>query len=574
MKWLNTIFHKIGTQKGLFYLFLGVLILPNVFLFFTESMPILAKLVNIILPLGAYWFVFSLIKKPGKSFWALFLFVFFGAFQIVLLYLFGEAIIAVDMFLNLINTNPNEAFELLNNLWPGMVFVIIVYVPSLILAIQSIRKKETLSTSFLKKQRKWALSCTSAGIALLIATYTTLQPQYKYEAKIDLFPVNVCYNAVLAVERKMQVDNYYTTSEDFQFHATTQRNPEEKEVYIFVIGETGRALNWSLYGYDKPTNPLLEQIDNLLVFPDAITESNTTHKSVPLLLSAASAQNYSAVYKQKSIVTAFKEAGFETLYCSNHRGNNSYIDFYAAEADETIYLKSGLPPTANVYDLELEKKVKERLAKGYNKLFIVLHSYGSHFNYFERYPNSDAFFHPDNETRATPKNKKSLHNAYDNTIRYTDMFLARLIDTLSKENVSSALLYTSDHGEDIFDDKRNLFLHASPVPSYYQLHVPFLIWMSNEYKEQNNSIFEMIKQNQKQPISTNLNTFHTLLSIGGINTPFLESDYSLATELYNVTTRYYLNDHCKPKTLDQIGLKKLDFEMFDKMSIHYNKSSN
>ena len=150
--------------------------------------------------------------------------------------------------------------------------------------------------------------------------------------------MNVCYNAVLAVERKMQVDNYYTTSEDFQFHATTQRNPEEKKVYIFVIGETGRALNWSLYGYDKPTNPCLEQIDNLLVFPDAITESNTTHKSVPLLLSAASAQNYSAVYKQKSIVTAFTEAGFETLYCSNHRGNNSYIDFYAAEY-ETIYLK-------------------------------------------------------------------------------------------------------------------------------------------------------------------------------------------------------------------------------------------
>ena len=45
------------------------------------------------------------------------------------------------------------------------------------------------------------------------------------------------------------------------------------------------------------------------------------------------------------------------------------------------------------------------------------------------------------------------------------------------------MLYTSDHGEDIFDDSRHLFLHASPVPSYYQLHVPFLIWMSDTYRE-------------------------------------------------------------------------------------------
>ena len=174
------------------------------------------------------------------------------------------------------------------------------------------------------------------------------------------------------------------------------------------------------------------------------------------------------------------------------------------------------------------------------KLFIVLHSY-DRTNYLERYPNSDAFFilimKPEQLLKI-----RSLHNAYDNTIRYTDMFLARLIDTLSKEDVSSALLYF-DHGRDIFDDKRNLFTCIT-CTFLLSTTCPFLIWMSNEYKEQNNSIFEMIKQNQKQPISTNLNVSHCV--IGSINTPF-ESDYSLATELYNVTTRYYLNDHCKPK---------------------------
>lgn len=79
---------------------------------------------------------------------------------------------------------------------------------------------------------------------------------------------------------------------------------------------------------------------------------------------------------------------------------------------------------------------------------------------------------------AEVKYKDNLINAYDNSIRYTDNFLVRLIDMLQEQHVNSALIYTSDHGEDIFDDNRHLFLHASPVPSYYQIHVPFFIWMS------------------------------------------------------------------------------------------------
>lgn len=117
--------------------------------------------------------------------------------------------------------------------------------------------------------------------------------------------------------------------------------------------------------------------------------------------------------------------------------------------------------------------VEEELKAGHQKLFIVLHAYGSHFNYKERYPESMSVFKPDNLTDAKYENKEYLMNAYDNTIRYTDGFLASLITLLQKMNSFSAMLYTSDHGEDIFDDNRKLFLHASPVPSYYQLHVPF-----------------------------------------------------------------------------------------------------
>ena len=73
-----------------------------------------------------------------------------------------------------------------------------------------------------------------------------------------------------------------------------------------VVGETSRALNWQLYGYERETNPLLSRQPGLIAFPKVLTESNTTHKSVPMLMSDATACNYDSIYHQKGIITAFQ----------------------------------------------------------------------------------------------------------------------------------------------------------------------------------------------------------------------------------------------------------------------------
>ena len=56
------------------------------------------------------------LRRSGVMIWLAFPFIFFCAFQIVLLYLFGNSIIATDMFTNLLTTNPGEAGELLGKL--------------------------------------------------------------------------------------------------------------------------------------------------------------------------------------------------------------------------------------------------------------------------------------------------------------------------------------------------------------------------------------------------------------------------------------------------------------------------
>lgn len=553
--------------QRLFVLFIVVLAIPNVALFFTEQqMTLWARICNVILPVSVYWLIMTLGRKPGKTIWILFPFVFFAAFQLVLLYLFGRSIIAVDMFLNLTTTNSGEALELLDNLLPAVIGVFVVYIPALVLGGFSWARGNQLEYSFIRSQRKYALAGIVAGALLTVICYAT---QRDYQVKIEMYPANVCYNLVLAAERAGETAGYAETSRDFTFNASAAHDENSREVYVLVIGETARACNFGLYGYERNTTPLLDKMEGVVTFTDVLTQSNTTHKSVPMLLSAASAEDYDCLYRQKGIITAFKEAGFHTAFFSNQLPNHSFIDFLGMEADDWKFIKKDAPKGANISDDELLFLVEKELKAGHQKLFIVLHVYGSHFNYKERYPESMSVFKPDNLTDAKYENKEYLMNAYDNTIRYTDGFLASLITLLQKTNFFSAMLYTSDHGEDIFDDSRRLFLHASPVPSYYQIHVPFLLWMSDSYRDHYPSLWENTISNKQKNISSSASFFHTMLELGGVTTPYRNDSLSVVNVLFTEKPRVYLNDHNEARSLNEIGMGEEDFEMLQQKGILY-----
>ena len=567
MKLFREIKKWLENQENQFYLFLIILIVPNVVLCFTEPMPVVAKVCNVLLPFSVYYIIMSRSRNCGKTFWLLFPFLFFGAFQIVLLYLFGQSIIAVDMFLNLVTTNSSEALELLDNLIPAIIIVVVLYIPALVLAMVSIVKKRELPETFILRERKRARTALAVGVLSLGAVYLF---DSRYELKSDLYPANVCYNIALAFQRTAQTQNYADTSKGFTFHAKAIHPKENREVYVMVVGETSRAANWSIYGYGRETNPELSKVEGLTAFCHVLTESNTTHKSVPMLLSPVSAHDFNSIYRQKGIITAFKEAGYRTAFFSNQRYNHSFIDFFGKEADTYDFIKEDVGDSNyNPSDDELLKLVAAELAKDASKQFIVLHTYGSHFNYRERYPADNAFFLPDFPVDAEVKYKDNLMNAYDNSIRYTDEFLARLIRMLQEQNVNAAMLYTSDHGEDIFDDNRHLFLHASPVPSYYQIHVPFLVWMSDSYRQNYPSLPASAEANRQKNISSSASFFHTMLELGGVETPYRSDSLSVTNALFAEKPRVYLNDHNEARSLDDIGMRKEDFDMLQKKGILY-----
>lgn len=549
-------------QKVLFYLYLTVLMLPNLILCFTENMPWYGKATLLLLPLSVYWTVMTLSHRPSKICLWLFPIQFLGAFNIVLSYLFGKGVIAVDMWLNVATSSPNEAGEMLAQLYPSVVAVVVIYIPTLICAIYDTRKKGRLSNLFIRRQRWVAGTLLLASIPLTGATLAT----GKWNILDDLFPVNVCYNLKLAVQRQAISLKYLENSRDFRFEATCQDADTIPQVLVLVIGETSRAANWQIMGYERETNPQLSKTPGIIAYHDCLTQSNATHKSVPIILSHATAEDFPVLYHSKGLLAAFREAGYHTTFVSNEPRNHSFNDHLAEQADTAIFLRDKI--SGDPKDTLLLPYVSEALAldRKYPHQLIVLHSYGSHSTYSDRYEDYQSHFHPDNVVKATAGCRDILINAYDNTIRLTDHFLARIIDMLNQSGRPSALVYTSDHGEDIYDDERNLYLHASPWPSYYQLHTPLVFWFSQGYRQLYPQRTNLVAEHRKDPVQSDC-IFPTMLTLGGIHTKINQDTLSLASPDYRIKAqRHYLTDHNQSVTLDRC-LEPQDFVQLRKRNL-------
>lgn len=529
------------------------LMVPNVVLDLTEVSPVLWKVANIAMPLGAYALFMSASKRTGLIVLLALPLMIFAAFQLVLSYLYGESIIAVDMFLNVVTTNVAEATELLSNLFVAIAAVVVLYLPPLLWGAVSYRRLRT-PDAFRSKLAASGLAMLLAGCLLAGLAHVTGHNRVFYR---EIFPINVICNLHEAVQRAGQVKDYPATSRGFSYGAVSGRPVDEREIYLFVIGETARSCNWQLGGYGRCTNPRLSKERNVVFCPRAISESNTTHKSVPMIMSMVSSENFDSISYCKSIITAMKEAGFRTHFFSNQAPNRSYTEYFGNEADDVRY--ADFSHSDHPYDAALLPMVMDAVTDTvHRKHFIVLHTYGSHFLYRDRYPGDFARFLPDDAIDANPGNREALINAYDNTIAYTDMFLADAIDVLKRSHCRSALLYSADHGEDIFDDKRERFLHASPNPTYWQLHVGMLLWISDTIAESDSALMANLRRNAQECVSPQKSMFNTALEIAGVTTPRFDASKSLTNSSYHFGDAVYLTDLNLSVPLEESGIRDAD----------------
>lgn len=302
--------------------------------------------------------------------------------------------------------------------------------------------------------------------------------------------------------------------------ATQEKVGQRRTVGIMIVGETARADRFSLNGYERTTNPVLENEKGVL-FVDADSCGTSTAYSVPCMFFLRGHENYSpdAARAESNVLDALTTAGVETVWIDNNSTCKHVCD--RIENENLRIKQDGTTQFDGDYDIELVKATERYLASDGPDLLIVLHMMGSHGPaYSHRYPASSAVFSP-YCTKLSPKecNVEEVRNAYDNSIAYTDFILGKLIARLkarSKE-FDSFLLYASDHGESLGEN--GVYLHGLPrlVAPETQTNVPLIVWLSPEYSKTTHlQVADAIVNSETRLTHDNISP--TLLGLYGVHT--------------------------------------------------------
>ena len=287
----------------------------------------------------------------------------------------------------------------------------------------------------------------------------------------------------------------------------------DRELVIMVVGETARADRFSLNGYGRQTNPELEQ-ESVISFSQVDSCGTSTEVSVPCMFSIYGRESFDGHdgHPIQNVLDVLGQAGVNMLWRDNNSNSKGVADRIRSED----YRTSDINP-----DCDEECRDDGMLAglqdyvdqQDTGDIFIILHQMGSHGPaYYKRYPPEFRKFVPACESNQLQDcSEAEINNAYDNTILYTDHFLADVIDFLRNNDnrFETAMLYASDHGESLGES--GVYLHGLPywVAPDAQTHVPFILWFGKNYDDVD---FEALRRLQNDSLSHD-NIFHTLLGL-------------------------------------------------------------
>lgn len=297
-------------------------------------------------------------------------------------------------------------------------------------------------------------------------------------------------------------------------HFIAAAHPERKTIVVLVIGESARARNFSLYGYSKDTNPELAKAD-VIALPNAHACATYTTASIRCMLSHMGSDAPARV-SQETLPNYLQRQGVEVIWRSNNWGEPPLKVGLYQRVDDIRKSCTGTGCERLGYDEALLYRLKEMLTNSTSRrIFVVLHQAGSHGpTYYREYPAGFGRFQPVcKSVDLNECSQESLVNAYDNTIVYTDHFLAETIKILQAVPKSaSTMIYMSDHGESL--GEHGFYLHGAPnsVAPDAQRVVPFLVWMSPTFSESKEvSAKDMLA---KAPFGDD-NIFHSVLGAFG-----------------------------------------------------------
>jgi len=252
---------------------------------------------------------------------------------------------------------------------------------------------------------------------------------------------------------------------------------------VFLLIDTLRADRLGIYGYERPTSPVLDEIASRgIVFEKVVAQSSWTKTSMASLWTAThpvrnGVLRYNHVLPEEAVVPAelFREAGFRTVGLWRNgwvepnfgfsQGFEVYLRPTPGAERARIHRQSVSGPLTGTDEDMLTSAVDFVQQFRNERFFLYLHFMDIH-QYV--YDDVSAIF------------GTSYEDAYDQSINWTDRLLGVLFRTLDDTDLlkKTLIVVCSDHGEAFREHgseghARNLYGEVAYVP--FILIPPFLL---------------------------------------------------------------------------------------------------
>lgn len=434
-------------------------------------------------------------------------------------------------------SEKGEFLELLSSYW----FVIVAFFALWGIYFYCVRRFISNEYTFPLYGRHGRIAA-AITLPITIAIFLTL-PELR-ECVLKVSPINICYRLIQINNINKDIIESENNLQNFNF-GLSAKTDNKQDIIVFLIGETSRYDHWQLNGYNRATSPYLckrDSLAELVSFDSCYSVANLTTVSVPLMLSRATPQNKRIYLQEQSIVDIFNESGYYTSWIADQSFTNRFLLNISAHCNYTEYIHDDKSHSTFV-DTVLLAPLRKVLYYSAAHKMIILHSLGCHYKYSARYPESFRVYTPDKDGINTSR-KEVMINSYDNAILFTDYFINRVINELEQTNKNTILVYVGDHGENLLDDERKMFLHGTYSGSIYEYHVPLFVWASNSWREAHPDKYEALLLNKHKKLST-MNIFHSLIDIADI--PYFEPERSIVNpKMISLPYIYGLDANLQP----------------------------
>ena len=496
------------------------------------SMPVVAfSVMNILTTLASFLKLDRLVIS---------LFILLSASAQYFIWTFG-VVIDRAMITNILDTTPAESFALMSGkmvLTLGLSGVLMVALAWWI----KISKAKTVWRSIAVRLLNILVSALLIVLvaALFYKDYASVFRNNKELVK-SLSPSNsiVAINSWYA-HNKMDNLPLVNIGEDAVQKPEMHSGPR-KNLTILVLGETSRAQNFSLGGYQRETNPRLKQ-DDVIYFANTTSCGTATAVSVPCMFSNMPRAHYDEelAHHQEGVLDILQRAGIRVLWNDNDGGCKGACDRVPHQNVTDLNL-TGQCIEGECYDEVLFHNLESYIDNLQQDGIIVLHTIGSHGpTYYNRYPAEFRKFTPTCDTNEIQScSQQQLTNTYDNTILYIDYVVDKAIKLLQskQDKFTTSLVYLSDHGESLGED--GVYLHGLPwsIAPETQKHVPMLLWLSQDYQQRYGVSSQCLQQRAKTDPYSQDNLFSTLLGLLGVDTHEYQATDDILTPCRSETAR-------------------------------------